>query len=62
MKHNPAVLEIVPVSRAFVLEPFDAILELAIIEREMMAAIRARHAREQCGEAFEGLDTSCRSS
>lgn len=49
-------------SRAFVYDPFDAVIELAILEREVLARIQARMAAQQCGEAFEGLDTYCRSS
>lgn len=45
------------VHRPFIPAALDPETELAALVRETLARIRAKHATEQCGEAFEGLDT-----
>lgn len=48
--------------RAVLFDAIDPAVAYAILERELLARIQAKISGEQCGEAFEGLDTVCRSS
>lgn len=51
-----------PIRRPILSPDADPVVEYARLQREMLEAICKRISASQCGEAFEGLDTDCRSS
>jgi len=49
--------------RVSIADPYsDIAVEVAILHRELLARIQAKHSAEQLGEAFRGLDTDWRNS
>jgi hypothetical protein len=56
------VLRLSDVPGSFFHDAPDPILDLIKLQRELFARIAAKHAAEQLGEAFEGLDLDRRNS